>query len=357
MKKVVINIFYLFRVKIILIGLFFIIINPVHSQIKKRDISQFEVINRRPLNDEQTGVIGMANNNPVMYKFQNQKGKPQYSIATQNGTVSLDALSNVEYASKADRIVVFGDSLDKHIAANAYANIYSGRGALVRSLGLVAKWPFIATLSESGSFVIAGNKNNPGEIPAMYLVSFDRNGNKNWETNIPTQTPANIFTSYDGKYIALVLYDSKRLSGSIQYYDASGALLFTDANNTSVSNIEFLPSEKVVISRGNMWNLYDLNKQYSLIASGVLRGNVVGKYPVSVYPGKSAFIIVSSDESCKTNNCYSVQQFSSMDGTLLAQSELQGKMQWQPYRQTEVVADGTIRLIMSQEIVTLKMKE
>lgn len=80
-------------------------------------------------------------------------------------------LSYTARAKKADRLVSFGDSAHKHVVDKVYVKIQTSKGAPIKSLGLVARHPFTATLTENGTFTIAGNKGAAGSTPAMSVAS------------------------------------------------------------------------------------------------------------------------------------------------------------------------------------------
>lgn len=329
---------------------------PAQAQISGSSAAAFDIISRTPV-AEKENTLGVASNNAITsFRLARRNGKSQYSIASGGGgNISVDALSYIEYAPKANLYVVYGDSSQRHVVTKAYVNFYTGNGKLLKALGLVATWPFAAALSETGLFTMAGNKNQAGSNMSIALSQYDANGNKRWETSLPSAIPTKVFNAANGKYTAVVLFDSEKRSGSIQYYDAKGALVFTDTEHTSVSGIEFLPSGKVVVSIGSIWFLHDLAADYKLLASGKLPGNTVGKYPISAHPSRNVFFIVTASGSASGTG-YRLQAFNGDNGALLAEGSFDGEPSWQSYRLAEVAADGTIRLLTSREVIKLKMK-
>ncbi|MBE7173167.1 MAG: hypothetical protein INR73_21515 [Williamsia sp.] len=327
-----------------------------HAQINRSSMDGFEIISRTPMAEKANTLGVTAGNAPATFRMADKNGKVQYSIVSNgDGGISVDALSYIEYAQKANRYVVYGDSSRVHVVSKAYVNFYTGDGKLLKALGLIATWPFTAALSESGFFAIAGNKNPAGTAPSMALSLYDANGNKQWEASLPNEIPTRVFIAEDGMYTAVALFDSDKRTGSVRYYNNKGALVFTDREHSSASGIEFLPSGKAVLAVGNGWFLYDLSGGYKLLASGKLPGNTVGKYPVSAHPSRNLFLILTTSGS-PTNTGYRLQAFDSNKGTLLADGSFEGEPSWQPFRLAEVAADGNIRLITSREVIQLKMK-
>ncbi len=288
----------------------------------------------------------LAQQNPV----------PEFTVAERKkGTKTPEPATGLSYtarAKKADRLVSFGDSTYKHVVDKAYVKFHTGTGAPIKSLGLVARHPFAATLTENGTFTIAGNKGAAGSAPAMFVASYDKNGNKKWEQNIPTQVPTKVYSSEDDKYTALVLFNPDNVRGSIQYYDARGKLLFTDNLHSGISGIEFLSGDKVVVATGRLWYLYSMSG-YKLLASGALKGNTVGQYPITAHPSRDVFTVVSV-AGPKTG--LRLQAFNGTTGALLAESVFPGEPYWQPYRLAEIAADGTIQLTTPLEVLTLRLK-
>lgn len=284
-----------------------------------------------------------------------QSPVPEFTVVDRKGADKTPepagGLSYTARSKKADRVVNYGDSAHKHVVDKAYVKIQTGRGAPIKSLGLVARHPFTATLTENGTFTIAGNKGAAANATNMFIASYDKNGNKQWEQPLPALVPTKVYGSEDNKYTALMLYNPDNRSGSIQYYDAGGRLLFTDKEHTAVSGIEFLPGDKVVVATGNTWYLYRMSG-YKPLASGVLKGNTVGQYPVTAHPVRDVFTIVSV-----AGNGYRLQAFNGTTGALLAESVFPGEPSWQPYRLAEIAADGTIQLTTSREVLTLRLKQ
>lgn len=325
------------------------------AQVKDRQVPAFEIISRSSIAAGKAGRLGLSTgNNTADFMAERKQGQPMYSVRTAEGQVSIPALSDIDYAPGGNRILVYGDSTDRHTNIDLYASLYTGGGALIRSLGKLATAPYSITLTRKGAVIVAGNSGkDPGKLDVS-LSFYDAQGNRLWQAALPAHTPGNIYSAPDNQYIALALYDSEKRSNSIRYYDASGRLLFTDNNGAGVSGIEFLPSGKAVVCSGNTWYLYDLKAGYKWVSAGTLPGVGLGRYPVSAHPSKDIFFIAASNEGAKAG--YTLQAYDGATGTLLAQSSFEGKPSWQPYRLAEVAADGTVRFITDREIVTLRMK-
>jgi hypothetical protein len=104
----------------------------------------------------------------VTYIMEASETGYKYTVTGPTATFSIDAFSNIEYAKKGNRLVTFGDRVEKHVATEMYASLYTAGGTLLKSLGLVASWPFAATLSENGLFLVAGNKNKMDSAASHY---------------------------------------------------------------------------------------------------------------------------------------------------------------------------------------------
>lgn len=323
----------------------------LQAQVKP---APFEILSRSAVNGNKAGRLGLsANRQEAGFSLEKQQGKPVYTLQANGAAASIPALGNIELAAKADRVLVYGDSIERHVAFDLYLSLYNTQGGLIRSFGKVAVQPYAVMLTQQGSVVVAGNSGKaPGKL-TNFLALYDRQGNKTWEKPLPTQVPNHIYSAPDNRYIVVGLYEPATRKSSLQYYNGQGSLIRTHSNSPSISGIEFLSSGKVVLCSGNTWYLYDLAAGYKLLASGVLPGTAVGRFPVSAYPGKDIFFIVTTNESVKSG--YSLQAYDDK-GTMLAQGTFDGSPYWQSYRLAEVGEDGTVRLMTDQEIITLKMK-
>ncbi len=319
---------------------------------------QFEVLGRRTFTEESSSVLGISKTNAISsYKFVNTSPtKTEYRVQINGGAFNIGALSNIEYAGKANRVITFGDSLNRHVATNVYANIYSGTGALIKALGLVASWPFATSYSGDGHFIVAGNKNQQGSPTSISLTSYDPDGNKQWERALPDLMPVNVYSAAGNAFIAVVLYNKSTRSAIIQYYNNSGNLILEDNSFMGVSAIEFLPGGKVVLTTGDNWFLYKLTGGYTRIASGKLKGNSVGRYPITAHPAKDIFYIVSVKNS-PSNNGHRIQAFNGSNGQLIAEKEFDGEVFWQPYRLAEAADNDNISLLISKELIELRMSQ
>ncbi|WP_153799393.1 hypothetical protein [Foetidibacter luteolus] len=303
----------------------------------------FRVISRQAV----TG--GAKNGQETYFEMGKTAGKPVYKL--KNGGIITEALGNIAYAQKADRIVAYGDKAGSHVNNNAYANFYNSNGVLIKSVGKVAGAPFAATLSEDGTLIIAGNKAMPGDPPAMYLFKYDKNGNRVWEHKINNDNPAGLFSAPDNRYIALLSFKAGGIFSHIQYYSSNGALLFVDSSHISVSAIEFIPGNKIVVCTGTEWYLYDAGKSYSLVSSGGLQGKTIGRLPVTAFASGDIFTVVT-----EAGKGVRIQAFNTKTGSVLAESVFKGQpAYWVPYRAAEIEPNGTIRLQTPAETIILKL--
>lgn len=314
----------------------------------------FEIISRTSLAGEKGGRLGLsASRQEASFSLQSQQGNAVYRVQTNGSGAVIPALSNIEIAAHADRVLVYGDSLERHVAYDLFLSLYTGHGQPVKSLGHVAVLPWVVQLTQQGSVVVAGNTGKDTSRLTNFLRLYDKQGNRLWERPLPAHVPNDVFSSADGRYIAVVLYDPIKSAVSIRYYDGKGTLLYTHADAPSISGIEFLSSGKVVINSGNVWDLYDLTAGYKYLQSGELPGVAVGKYPVTAHPSKDIFFIVATDGAKKGG--YTLQAYDGKGG-LLARGAFAGEPYWQSYRLAEVGTDGIVRFITDKEIITLRMK-
>lgn len=264
----------------------------------------------------------------------------------------IEALSYTLYAPKADRIVTFGDEIEKHVAVNAHLKIYTGAGVLIKSAGEVAQWPFAGALDNNGFFYLVGNR-PVRQKPSIYLMKFDANGNKQWEQSLPDWIPGKLFVSND--HAAVVLMNGSKTS--VLLYNSTGAMIMEESSFGAVSAVEMLPDNKVVICTGSAWHLYNLKgTAKEKVASGVLKGNTVGDYPVTSHPSGYFFTILSVGNPESTSS-YCLQAFDSNKGSLIAQSIFEGKPSWQPFRLTQVSESGDVELKLDSEMIRLKIQE
>jgi hypothetical protein len=327
-------------------------IGPLQAQ---QATSGFEVVSRQPLNTSSKQLLGVSSDKKMTtFQLKGKPEKPQYEIQSNGTTRTVAALSHILFAAKAARIVTYGDSLHRHVVRDAFVNIYSGDGKLIKSLGKVVSHPFVGTLSDNGSFFIAGNRSKTEGQAAMALTCFDQNGNKKWEQQLPNQAPSLLYSDPQGKYIALVLYNPETISSSIHYYSASGALLFTENKHSSVSGIEFLAHDKVVVTTGSSWYLYGLAGGYKLLHSGALKGNTIGQFPITAQPEGDLFTILTITNADKEG--YRLEAFNAQTGALVAESTFEAEPYWQPYRLATFSDAQTLQLTTSQEQITLRIR-
>ena len=315
----------------------------------KGQVPDFEVLSRKKM-PENKMVLGWSQNVVGTYGMLKTGGKNKFNVTIAAGTFNIDALTYIEHAAKADRIITYSDDVEKHVVTNAFVKIYSGNGRLIKSLGLVAYFPFVATVAENGDFIIAGNKYF--DKPQKVLLCYDKNGNKIWERNLPDRMPSKIFVDANRKYIALFSIKPGDLGGNVSYFNAQGNPLLTDNEQASVSAIEFLTAGKVVVATGRQWALYLLNGAYKKLGEGRLEGNVIGQFPVTAHPEKNTFYIVSTS----ANQGYQLQAFDADNGQIKAKANFGGQPYWQNYRMANVEL-GKVSLITDREIIELRMKQ
>jgi hypothetical protein len=324
----------------------------VTAQVKDQPAQGFEIISRQSIAGNKTGRIVLAGGNITAgYTTETRDGKAMYNVQADGMQASVPALSSMELAANAGRIWVYGDSVNRHVVENIYANVYSGSGALVKSLGKIGQQPYTVAIAGNGALAFAGHSGkDSGKLP-LILSMYDLNGNRLWQNSLPDALPTRIFLAPDSRHTAVVLYTSHVNRSRIQFYDASGKLLFT--HHGSTTGLEFLSSNKVVICNGNVWAVYDLSAGFKQLLTGSLPGTTIGRYPVVAHPSKDIFFVLTVNG---TGKGISLQGYDAGTGAMLAQSGFEGKGYWQPYRLVEVVRDGNLQLRTETEVITLRMQ-
>lgn len=324
--------------------------------IKTNGQKQFEVVSRRSADVLSQGSAGLGTaNGQGMSGYRLKKSadrEPEYAVKAKGAEVAIDALSYVQYAAKADRIVTYGDSLDKHVVSRMFFKMYNGSGTLIKSSDEIVSFPFTAALAEDGSFYVAGNQGGGKE--KIVFIKFDKNGNKQWEVATPSYAPVQIYPSGTQDRLALVAYDEKQRKSVVLYYTAEGTLLNTDHSFTNVSGVEFLPNGLAVITTGREWYLtdYATNKYKNF---GSLSANTIGSYPIASHPSTNYFTIVTIAHA-GSGSGFSLQAHSNETGELIAKGNFEGIPYWQPYPLAKVLDDGSIELIADKEILQLRIK-
>jgi hypothetical protein len=321
------------------------------AQVKQQPVPGFEIISRQSLSADKGGRFGLpTGNNALTVTGETNEGSLLYHVEGKGIQARVPALSQVDVAGSGGRIWVYGDSLYRHSATNAYAYVYSSTGALIRSLGLLGTKPYVAAVADNGSMAFAGNTGKAGQ-PSYTLSLYDENGNKRWSTGLPVAFPSELFLSDDHQYVAVSMFFPEEYTAKVLVYDGTGRLLYTHRGNSS--GIAFLPSRKMVICNGNSWAIYDMSNSFRQLHAGSLPGVTVGRFPVIAHPSADIFFILSLGASAKQ---VSLQAYDARTGSLLAQGAFEGKGYRQPYRQLETMKDGSIQLRTESEVVTVKMK-
>lgn len=327
-----------------------LVLAGILSMAQVKPVPGFEVLNRQPVQAAQATRAAIAGSNAISVTGENIDGKPVYRVTGNGMQATVPALSQVDVAKTGGRIWVYGDSVFRHSAVNAYAQVYSSSGALIRSLGLLGTRPYAATVADNGFLAFAGNVGK-GSEPAYLLTLFDANGNKRWSAQLPLALPSEVYVSDDGQYVAVSLFFSGEFTTKLLVYDGAGKLLHTLRGSTA--GVAFLPSKKMVVCKGTGWTVYDMAAGFKPLHTGTLPGVTVGRFPVSAHPSTDIFSILSLDASGRQ---VSLQAYDARTGALQAQGAFAGKGYQLPYRQLVTAKDGSIRLSTENEVVTVKLK-
>lgn len=314
----------------------------------------FSVIGRQPVQ----GAIGnrllvSGGNNAVAAQLENRDGRPWYQVQAPGINTVVPALSSIEVSGNHSRIWCFGDSMATHLVQHAYATVYTAAGIPVRSLGKIGSRPFAAAVTYNGSLVFAGRNPADSGGRSCMLALYGADGNRQWQKLLPA-TPVEVFPSADLRYIAVLLYDDKNGRNLVQYYTGTGQLLHTDNSGRSVAAIEFLPSGKAVIAAGDGWRLVDLTKGFKIVMDGRIKGNALGRYPITAHPSKDIFFLVSA--AAQVKKAYALQAIDAGTGKLLARSVFEGDPYWVSHRLATIGRDEVIRLQTDREIISLQMQ-
>jgi hypothetical protein len=320
------------------------------SMAQVKPVPVFEILNRQPVQTGQAARSAIVGYNALSIKAEGSDDKAVYRITGNGMQATVPALSQVDVAKTGGRIWVYGDSVFRHAAMNAYAQVHSSSGSLIKSLGLLGSKPYAATVAENGFLAFAGNVGK-GNDPSYLLTLFDANGNKRWSAPLPLALPSEVYVADNGQYVAVSLFFSGEFSTKLLIYDGAGRLLHTLRGSTA--GVTFLSSKKMIVCKGTSWTVYDMTAGFKPLHTGILPGKTVGRFPVSAHPSADIFSILSLDTSGQQ---VSLQAYDARTGAMLAQGAFAGKGYQLPHRQLVTAKDGSIQLSTENEVVTVKLK-
>ncbi|MBK9336191.1 MAG: hypothetical protein IPM98_06245 [Lewinellaceae bacterium] len=124
--------------------------HPAKEFTLVRKTAGMEPINGAPVLDHWGRFVGQWS--PII-----SDSLQQYAFRFDNGkSATVPALSHVLYNPEADRLLVYGASVQSHVISEAELNVYTGSGSTVKNLGIVAYIPFKVGMAGSGDIYVAG---------------------------------------------------------------------------------------------------------------------------------------------------------------------------------------------------------
>lgn len=278
-------------------------------------------------------------------------GAKKFLVIPQTGAPAMvDPLTYVVISQSGNRIIAYGDDIDRHTVSRVYIKIFSAGGDLIKLLDEDLWSPFALALSSEGEVWIAAKKGYQGR--RFVIVRYDASGNPLAENSLPAEIPMRLVLATDNQHAALVLYNEEQHTRSVQVLDNTGAPLFQKTFDETYHGVEFISDQKFVVYSGSRWMLFDINNADAPISKGMLKGNALGNHPVSGFPGGDKFILVTHVE-----NGYRVQTINSRSGQTIAENVYAGTPYWQPYRFSRAINSDTIEMLVDTEIVELKINE
>ncbi|WP_276485911.1 hypothetical protein [Paraflavitalea pollutisoli] len=179
----------------------------------------------------------VADRQGLSIKGENRDGALYYHVSGRNLEALVPALTHVAVANDGSRIWVFGDTLYNHSATNGYANVYDGSGQLIRSLGLLAKKPYMAVVGNNGALAFAGNVAREGK--ALYLLSvYNAAGDKNWSVMLPAAHLSRVYFTEDNQFVAVSMFFSNEYTMKTMVYDRAGRLIHTHRGTIANGTIQ-----------------------------------------------------------------------------------------------------------------------
>ncbi len=329
-------------------------------------IPEFKIIGTRPvdipeLTAERTSPLLDSKGDPVGYRQIKwiDSSQAESIVSFKNGAnFKVYPLELVEASSDKSRVITYGRLLaDLNMSNNFHVKIYSSSGELIKSVEpimmTVNPVNILLKIENDGDFWLAGIA---PEKKAVVLRKFSPNGELTWERALPLKEPIHLALSSNGKYAAILLYDSRTNTNEIQYYDEDGNLFSKENSFRLYSGVEFISNHQILLYSDSEWELYRLDNLEAPVASQRFKGGPLAYRPIITFPQKNCFIIRSIDSE-QSQEIYQIQARDNETGQIIAESTFE-KTPSQNFNVSWVTEQGSLNVLINEyEVLELRLPE